>query len=733
MYRRMFCLTFVIATAFVVRAIAEPALTLVRDGAPNAVIVLAPQRAEGKDIETAIAEKHAAMCLQGHLLQMSGARLEILEEKDLAGAKVRDGRIVLPKDKTGPAAFILVGEGALSKALGVTSEDLKPGGIHVKTTANALVLVGHPEMCHPYGDGGGIRHAAIAVLEGLGCRYLWPGELGKVVPRRKTISVGPTRLAYNPPIGQRRIRSGGMRARGGIGLKRLGVSKERWTQARKAATRTRVSELIRPVRYVPSADYAWGVWHGLGGDIGIRGGHAFGDAWEKWGKEHPDRFALQADGTRDQTGAGNRERLCVSNLGLIEAIADEIIDKAAADPNKKCFSVCPNDGGYSSFCMCDKCKALDPPNAPGIALTIFKKVGKPHRRTMKYVSLTDRYVYFWNRIAERVAARHPDVLLLGQAYSIYSAPPVKRKLHPNIVIRYVPSGKEGWEGWRKAGTKRIYWRPNILGAGRRTGTLIVYARRMAETMGYLARNGMLATDMDSITHTWANQGLNYYVAARMNWDPTLKYEDILNDYCSSGFGPAAGHVKRYFLRAEEVCADAELSFTPDVVARLRESLNKADEAAGADETIRSRVAFLRMGLNYTDLHETLARMAQAARDKQPVDRDRARQLLELHYMVLRDITCNHNLAVNAALLMWGSGDLARWSPIKGRGFRPDVKVFAKTDDPACTLTGRENSFEEMRISLGLKQAPTGQGKDGRPAKRAMEADEAGRVFELPAD
>jgi hypothetical protein len=63
---------------------------------------------------------------------------------------------------------------------------------------------------------------------------------------------------------------------------------------------------------------------------------------------------------------------------------------------------------------------------------------KGSRRDFEHVSLTDRMVYFWNAIAERVARVHPDKLLVVDAYSVYAAPPVERKLHPNLVVRFAP-------------------------------------------------------------------------------------------------------------------------------------------------------------------------------------------------------------------------------------------------------------------------------------------------------
>jgi len=659
-------------------------LTLVADGQPKALIVL-PPRGVATDIEPA-----AAKILADHLFQMSGARLPMAREDELGDVKVERGRLVPEPGKVGEGveAFVLVGEGDVAKRLGMTAEGLGPGGVLMKTGANVVALLGPRSPSDPFGT----RHAVISFLEELGCRYLWPGRLGKVVPERATVAVGALDLRYTPKIGQRRIRFLGLSNRVEVGLDRLQLTEEEWTEARQEATAT-------------ASEVRWKDWHRLGGQLGIHGGHAgagLKGGWEKHGRAHPEWFALQADGTRDQSEAGGRFRLCMSNQGLIAYVAESIIEQVRRDPEVVSVSLSPNDGGYSSFCMCEDCRKLDPPEAPKINMLIFDKVGESKRKQIEYVSLTDRMVFYWNSVAERVTEVYPNLLFVVDAYGYYRDPPVRRKLHPNLVVRYVPSTVDGWEGWQKAGAKRIFWRPNILLANRRSGLPHVMVERLADTMRFMADNGALATDFDSVLHNWAVHGLNYYAAARLNWNPYLTPQSILDDYCRSGFAGGAEAVTRYFLKIQEIAADEEKTYTPEVIRQLRGFLNEADRAAGDDETIRSRIAFLRTGLNFTDVQVTINRMVEQAKEKDPAfDPGRARQLLALNYFMLRAIVRNHHLAVNACFLMWGNGDYAAWSPIKGRGFRPEKELLERVEADKPTLSGEEDSIEEMLAAFGL--------------------------------
>src|ERR1041385_8620758 len=100
---------------------------------------------------------------------------------------------------------------------------------------------------------------------------------------------------------------------------------------------------------------------------------------------------------------------------------------------------------------------------------------------------------------------------------------------------------------------------------------------------------MMGTDFDSCCHHWATQGLNYYVVARLHWNPEQDVDAIVDDYCRSGFGPAAKAVRRYFDRLEALMSEAALqkrkasaAFSAAALAELRKELQEARTRAGSD-------------------------------------------------------------------------------------------------------------------------------------------------------
>lgn len=624
---------------------------ITHEGLPQATIILAGGGA---------ARSLSTKALVGHLKQMSGATLAVMHEKELNGASVENGRIIPPVgDKMAPN-FIVLGEGELTKQLGISSEGLGLGGILLKSGGNFIVIAGTNDSVAAKSPDVNTT-AVFTFLESLGCRFLWPGESGKVIPKTPTISVSNLDVRFTPPIGQRKIRFAGLDVRGAEeGLASLGFTNDDYKKARDAAS-------------VTESDGSWAQWHGLGGNIGIVGGAAgYGlqGGWEQHGAAHPEWFALQADGTRDQSKAKERWRLCISNPGLIDHVASDIIARLNGKAQQGAVSLCPNDGGYSSFCLCDACQKLDAPDAPKVKMLVFKKVGEPVRDEVEHVSLTDRFVHYWNAVVERVTKVVPDQTFLVEAYSYYSDPPMRETLHPNLVLRYVPNNTDGWKGWQAAGAKRVYWRPNNLHGGHYDAALSPRARENSATLRHLADSGMLATDMDSLYHHWSTQGVHYYMMAKLSWNPKQDFDELLDDYCKAGFNAGAGHVRQYFLHAEKniVIPAGKRAFpqiSADTIDTLRAHLVAAAKATENDATARRRVAFLRAGLEFTALSVEGHRLADAVKDGTKPDPKVVNDVMDRRWQLMRGLLHNHPLAVNVGVVAATDAVWTRPLPWKG--------------------------------------------------------------------
>lgn len=553
-------------------------LVLVKEGKAAAAIVLQAQPSEAAQL--------AATKLQHYVHKMSGATLPIIQEpqpvpNDFLALKIISGRAgEAPKEEQAPLA---------------------PEELRLQATPAALLLIG----CD-WGPTGyklkGTLWAALELLERLGCRWLWPGEIGEVVPQRQTITVpADWHYRYVPPIIQRHIRALRWNERQQPGLEKLGITREQYEAFLQKG-------------------YDWWLHNRNGTQGEMNYGHAYGDYWERFGKTHPDWFALQPNGSRDQShGPPDRARLCVSNPELHRQIAADVIAKLKANPSLLCASISPNDGGPQTFCVCPHCEAWDAKDGPIIDIPRMTPDGK-------HVALTDRYVKFYNAIAELVAKEMPDRKLGAYAYSAYRTPPVHVTLHPNIFIGYVgftylneaarKQCQEEWRAWAKAAPGGLFLRPNLFMTG--MGFPVFYPHRLGEDLKMCAQTGMKVTDFDTCFNHWALNGINYYVTIRLLWDPSRDVEEIIRDYCEAGFGPAAEPVRRYFKAVEKMCDRLAASneyqgykvnqgllaaqFTEAFLAELHGYLEEAKQRAGKEEIIQKRIEFLRIGLNYARLN-----------------------------------------------------------------------------------------------------------------------------------
>ncbi|MEN6403491.1 MAG: DUF4838 domain-containing protein [Armatimonadia bacterium] len=602
-------------------------LTLVKDGAPTSAIVLQSKPSDSAEV--------AGLKLQTYLEKMSGAKVEIVREPAAVPAGMLPIRIV---------------SGAVNgKATGFPPK-MAGEEIRLKANAKELVVSGCDWSATNYGTNG-TTWAAMELLERLGCRWLWPGELGEVVPSVKTVTV-PEDLDYSftPPVIQRHIRMPKWNERQQAGLDKLGITKEQ-------------AEAL----FASGADWWLHNRNGKQGQMSY--GHAFGDYWERFGKDHPDWFALQPDGTRNQgTKSTERTRLCVSNPELQKQVAADAIEKLKADPSLYCASISPNDGGPQYFCTCEKCEAWDAKDGPVIEFRI---------KDGKHVSLTDRYVKFYNAVAEIVAKEMPDRRLGAYAYSCYSTPPMHVKLHPNVFIGYVgftylndaarKVSQDAWMAWAKAAPGGLFLRPNLYMTG--MGFPVFYPHRLGADLKMCADNGMKVTDFDTCMNHWALNGIDYYITIRLLWDPSKSVDEILDDYYKTGFGPAAAPVKKYHEALEQMSdklaasnkyegyrANQELlagQFTDEFLAQLNGYLDEAKRLAGADEKLCKRVEFLRIAVDFAKLNRdwVLAKAAEKAGEGDKKALREAREKAEaakLEYLK----GLGPNMGINGAYLMF---------------------------------------------------------------------------------
>ena len=405
----------------------------------------------------------------------------------------------------------------------------------------------------------------------------------------------------------------------------------------------------------------WWAAQRLGGDIPGAGGASFYKWQARFGKTHPEYLALQFDGTRRQKT--QHIRICKANPAVVKQAAEDARAALNHPRNKKaeCYSVSPSDGGYDIFCMCPLCRAWDPTDAPLGTSRVFLGRNRP---VFRATSKTDRVFRFTCEVARELKKTHPKIKVKYLAYAGYLAPPQYYRDAPdNIMVTFVgmqylderamKRDRSYWDFWAGVSSSLIL-RPNFLGMG---GALpLVYVHEMGKDLKYCAETGMIGGDFDSLGHNWATLGLNYYVLAQMLWDPSQTVDSVIDDYCRSGFGPAADEMKAYFAlcekltqemakrkavnaqAVEDLTNDARESgfttfckvFTEERMQELAGFLEKAKAKTAADSPERNRVEFISTGFQFTKNRRDFHKRYAATKNKKELKDACAEQWKQWH-------------------------------------------------------------------------------------------------------
>lgn len=331
------------------------------------------------------------------------------------------------------------------------------------------------------------------------------------------------------------------------------------------------------------------------GGLRLAAGHALELAYLTKGDlaKHPEWQAT------DAAGKPIPRRYKWSNKELAKALADKILALRAAKPQPS-YSLSPNDG--IRFDDSPEDKALD---------------ADDFDPTCQMTSLTDRLLVVANRIAERVTARHPDLLFGLLAYVQYTRPPLRETPHPNIVPQIAPitySRAHPMSDDRVPGNRDLRYVVEGWGKKAKATSYYFYAYFLAEVT---APHPMLTKWGHDVPYVlqkgncrfWQPETLpNFevmmhalYMGNRLAWDPRLKPEDVYREINERFYGHAAhqmaaywGFVDRVWVETPEYsgCGFGYLRrWTPDRLRRARQLMDAALAAVrGGREEFRVGMA-----------------------------------------------------------------------------------------------------------------------------------------------
>ena len=515
--------------------------------------------------------------------------------KEITGAEFKTVRKVPDKGN----AIVLFDESNAH----LVGKDLKKAGIDtmIVETAGNRIFVGGKDM------GAGL--ALHYLLEKFGCRKLWPGKSGTIIPKNPTLYAPQLNVNITPKIPVRAVR----------------FRRSYYPRAAQNSAKCGVDLQAYLDATIPGLFDYFG-WHGIihnrerGRKWAIGLSHSSkGNFYQRLGKIHPEYFALQSNGSRSQDSSPTRYRLCHSNKNMIKQLAADCIRAIEAAPGTKVVSIPLCDGGGSTFCMCRKCRELDPVNAVTEWIPFLQGMTT---QKVKYVSLSDRVLHFSNAVAEIVTKKHPDVKVYMYIYSHYNAAPVKVKPHPSLLILLANMSytRESLRQNHLRDMKKFagfpceyYWRTNAMWGFNTVLAPQDYARKLFEDIQVFKKNMLSGTDIDCFEHHWAFKTLTYYALVKGIWNPDrLSFDDVADDFCKSGFGAAAAEMREFFSiieKATNAAANAEGEyldfFDEKVIAALRAQLAKARAEAANDPAVLERIDFITIGVDGGELNRKL--------------------------------------------------------------------------------------------------------------------------------
>lgn len=532
-----------------------------------------------------------------YLDQITGTDIPVIQARTV---KFTSAAVVLPPPYRGYNAIIFASPRVM-KWLDLQEENKTNDWVRLKTINNMLVIGGNP---------GGISPGMTLVAEKLGVRYLWPGKLGKVIPRVPELEIPAFDFNMEPGIRYRGIRPDKYNKNDRMiaAWRRIGMERSD-------------GELLNVRAYDKEFCRDWFGFHPLGGDRdGLTWGHSFGNYWMDYKDSHPEWFALQRMGHRDQGVSPTRPTFCLSNQELLKQFVKDKIAGVESKPQQQCAVLCLPDGGYTTACMCEECRKLDPVNAMPLKIIIIEGA---HREWFDYVSLSDRILCTFNKVLREVCKKHPDARGTYYAYSNYETPPIVEAPHRNMVIVLVPGSYRNRKEretaidyflrWSAFGNK-TFWRPNALNAFSRETVPANFARQIFDDTEMMRQKHLVGTDHDCFGYDWALSGLNYYVLVKSLWNmENWSYDEIVADYIEKGFGPAKEEIGLFFTELEQWTLKAQelpgADFgKPDTLAnklytqaysdRLLHLLALAENKVknAQDSIVEERIDFLRQGV-----------------------------------------------------------------------------------------------------------------------------------------
>ena len=471
----------------------------------DSVFVVTPENA----CETV---KVAAEELETHLAKRTGAVVKITQKAPDSGKIIR----LAQKDGTG-----LKSDGFV----------IECSGDVVDIYGNDTNLIGQNSPFSLY-----FNEKSKGTLSGVYCflekycgiAWIAPGELGVCIPPQSTVVIPEGRFVSEPTM-------------------RMRHTCDMYEMRKKYPDRSEYGENLR------NDLLRWGVRIGLSGRMWpVQGCHTIDrmNLIKTYGKEHPEYFSLQKDGSR----GGKYGGLCWSNPDVTQILfraadarfsgkspqagglgTEERYWGSPFDVSSDEFMIDPVDEYLKTPCTCDRCRNSD------ISEEVWKRIAE---------------------VAQMVKAKHPGKIIVTLAYPPKQEPP-EFKLPDNVLVRLTLPGSNGLGNER---TNRYYqdlleqWHSLLK---QPIPIWIYYVAQEYGTAGIVETSPSLFqkymrqirpyTDnvfFESSYLTQTQRNYELWMQSKLLWNPDADLAALKKEYFERGYGAAATDIQRFYDRLE---------------------------------------------------------------------------------------------------------------------------------------------------------------------------------------
>jgi len=314
---------------------------------------------------------------------------------------------------------------------------------------------------------------------------------------------------------------------------------------------------------------------------------------EKYYSSVPEFFALLGGKRIPQKKGG---QLCLSNKAMRKVFADELLAQIKARPHIGVFGFPPNDG--YGHCECDACMALD----------------SPDERSKRLVN--GRIADFVADICAQMSEKAPGVMLGHYSYSNFAdfmdhLPAAPENLlvsvtqfhcHKHGIADPVcPVNRADFARLKKVRSKvrHVYiYDYFTYKLGKMPAPFMRSIFADFKLYRDLKLDGWLSECEAHTSETWEAQWLNFYSAARLLWNTSVRQDEFLKEVCRIRYGKAEKFMYDYFNTLENAVASSggcllkkpeEFAgyFTSALSQKLESLLIQAENAAPGNVAVAS--------------------------------------------------------------------------------------------------------------------------------------------------